>query len=442
MGTTGRAGNHGGRIRSDCLVEVNLKSSGGLKLELESKVETLYGRSNRDLIHKILNHFEIKHAEITVKDSGALEFVIAARLEAAIRQARGSKKEYLLSVQKDKTLRIPEGSEESQQEGRERFRFTRLYLPGNSPSMMLNAGIHNPDGVILDLEDSVALSVKPAARVLVRNALSAVDFYGAEKMVRINPLPEGLKDLEAIASCWPDLVLIPKVEDPNEILEVEKEIIRLSGDRSQSKDGSKIDASAVNLLFMPILESALGIEKAFEIASASKNVVAMAIGLEDYTADMGVQRTEAGKESFYARSRMVNACKAAGIQAIDSVYSDVDNEKGLRENVMKSRAMGFEGMGCIHPRQIPIVRDAFKPSSEEIERARAIVLAFEEAEKSGQGVVSLGSKMIDPPVVKRALRSIDLALQMGLLRENWREEAENNLEDPENRSEKSKNRKK
>jgi len=272
--------------------------------------------------------------------------VLAARIEAAIKQATGSKKEFLppgLLATPDsnassvgKAIKVPE-----------RFRFTRLYLPGNNPGMMLNAGIHNPDGVILDLEDSVAPSAKAEARILVRNALHSVDFYGAEKMIRINQLPEGLKDLEAMASIWPELILIPKVEDPKEILEVEKEINRLSGEN--------------RVLFMPILESALGIEKAFEIASASKNVVAMAIGLEDYTADMGVQRTGEGTESLYARSRMVNACKAAGIQAIDSVYSDVANEAGLRETVMNSRAMGFEGMGCIHPRQIPVIQEAFIP---------------------------------------------------------------------------------
>ena len=151
----------------------------------------------------------------------------------------------------------------------------------------------------------------------------------------------------------------------------------------------------------------------------------MAIGLEDYTADLGVQRTPEGSESLYARSRMVNACRAAGIQAIDSVYSDVDNEAGLRKTALKSRSMGFEGMGCIHPRQIPVIREAFKPSAGEIDRAIAIVAAFEEAEKEGLGVVRLGSKMIDAPVVKRAQRTLELAIQMELITENWRNENEN-----------------
>jgi citrate lyase subunit beta/citryl-CoA lyase len=138
----------------------------------------------------------------------------------------------------------------------------------------------------------------------------------------------------------------------------------------------------------------------------------MAIGLEDYTADMGVKRTAEGKESLYARTRMVNACKAAGIQAIDSVFSDVADMEGLLRNVEQSRALGFEGMGCIHPRQVPVIQDAFVPQEEEIEKARKIVEAFEEAEARGLGVVALGSKMIDPPVVLRAQKTLDLVRKL------------------------------
>ena len=163
---------------------------------------------------------------------------------------------------------------------------------------------------------------------------------------------------------------------------------------------------------MPIIESCLGVENAFEIAAADPSVVAMAIGLEDYTADLGVRRTERGEESLYARTRLVNACKAAGIQPIDSVYSDVANMDGLRKNVETSRALGFEGMGCIHPRQVAVIQEAFTPTREEIEKATRIVEAFEEAEARGSGVVALGSKMIDPPVVKRAQKTLDLALKL------------------------------
>ncbi len=396
MGKTGSAGNHGGRIRSDCFVQIEIKNSGGVVLDLQSRVDALYGKSIRKLVLIMMGNFGIPNAEILIRDSGALEFVLAARIEAAVKKLG---KSYIVSD-------LPGDPAEFPVSDRGRFRFTRLYLPGNSPGMMLNAGVHKPDGIILDLEDSVALAVKDDARILVRNALRIVDFYGAERMVRINQLPGGLADLDVIIPQKPDLILIPKVEDPEEIKAVDEKILEISPDST--------------VFLMPILESAMGIERAFEIASASPNNVAMAIGLEDYSADMGVQRTEAGAESLYARSRMVNACKASGIQAIDSVYSDVDNETGLRATVKKSKAMGFEGMGCIHPRQIPVIQEEFTPTSDEIERARAIVLAFEEAEQRGQAVVSLGSKMIDPPVVKRAQRTIDLAIQMHVVSENWR----------------------
>jgi citrate lyase subunit beta/citryl-CoA lyase len=166
------------------------------------------------------------------------------------------------------------------------------------------------------------------------------------------------------------------------------------------------------IYLMPIIESALGVENAFEIATASRSVVAMAIGLEDYTADLGVKRTQRGKESLYARIRLVNACKAAGIQPIDSVYSDVANMDGLRKNVETSRSLGFEGMGCIHPRQVPVIKKAFIPTQDEIEKALLIVKAFEKAEARGSGVVALGSKMIDPPVVKRAQKTLELASKL------------------------------
>ena len=175
---------------------------------------------------------------------------------------------------------------------------------------------------------------------------------------------------------------------------------------------------------MPIIESAMGVEKAFEIATASPNVVSMAIGLEDYTADMGVRRTKQGNESLYARTRMVNACHAAKIQPIDSVFSDVADMDALRENVKISKSLGFEGMGCIHPRQINVIQDSFAPEPDQIEKAKKIVMAFVEAEKKGLGVVSLGTKMIDPPVVKRNQKIIDLAVSLGKLSENWMNEIE------------------
>jgi citrate lyase subunit beta/citryl-CoA lyase len=198
------------------------------------------------------------------------------------------------------------------------------------------------------------------------------------------------------------------VEQAEQVLEVERHIREL-----QARAGLE---RAIWL--MPILESALGIEHAFAVATASPQICALTIGLEDYTADLGVARTAEGKESLFARQRIVNAARAAGLQAIDSVYSDVADMEGLRAWGQNSRAMGFEGMGCLHPLQIPVIHEAFAPTPAEIEKAQKIVAAFEEAQAKGLAVVSLGSKMIDPPVVQRALKLVERARRMGLLPEH------------------------
>jgi citrate lyase subunit beta/citryl-CoA lyase len=386
---TARAGNQGDRIRSDCQVTLQIRDQGGIDIRLQSKVNRMFGEQIRQQAQEVLQTLGIRDALLEIEDSGALPFVIGARIEAAAKQLQTTNGSW-----------IPEMIKQNRYESsRERFRFSRLYLPGNTPSMMLNAGIHKPDGIILDLEDSVAPDRKPEARLLVRNALCQVDFYGAERMVRINQLPAGLEDLDEVVPQQLHMVLLPKCEHVSQVVEVTDRIKSILKAHKQERE----------VFLMPIIESALGVENAFGIATASDNVVAMAIGLEDYTADLGVKRTESGQESLYARTRLVNACKAAGIQPIDSVYSDVANMEGLKKNVETSRSLGFEGMGCIHPRQVPVIHEAYTPTGEEIEKARKIVEAFEEAEARGSGVVALGSKMIDPPVVKRALKTLKLA---------------------------------
>jgi citrate lyase subunit beta / citryl-CoA lyase len=392
------SGNAGSDVRSDCQFQLEIGSAGGIDLIINSKVKSEYGESINTLCRDILSFFDIKHAKVTLTDSGALPFVLAARLESAISLAKGMEKEYLLEM-------IPEAKFESQ---RERNRFTRLYLPGNSPKLMLNAGIHGPDGIILDLEDSVAPDKKHEARFLVRNALRQVNFFGCERMVRINQIPAGLDDLPFLVPHNAQVILVPKCESADQMKLLDNRL-----DELKKKHDVKHE-----IWFMPIIESALGIEKAFEIATSSKHIVAMAIGLEDYTADLGVPRTNEGSESLFARNRLVNACKAAGIQPIDSVFSDISDMNALLASAKQSKAMGFEGMGCIHPRQVKIIRSGFAPTQSEIEKAGKIMAAWQEANEKGLGVVSLGSKMIDPPVVKRAIKTIELAKSMGLLLSN------------------------
>jgi citrate lyase subunit beta / citryl-CoA lyase len=399
---TVNAGNRGGDVRSDCFVSLEITSSGGILIDLQSKVKPLYGKSIEELFQEILKFFSIEHAKLIVEDKGALPFVLAARLEAAIKKLKKTEAEFLL----------PFIEENKYKTARDIDRSSRLYLPGNSPKLMINAGIYKAGGIILDLEDSVAPDKKDEAQLLVRNALRSINFYGTERMVRINQIPQGLEDLKYIVPHNVNLILIPKCESAGQIGQVEDEIRNVLGFENKE------------IHLMPIIESALGVVHAFEIASASPNVVALAIGLEDYTADLGTQRTDAGKESFYARSAIVNAARAAGIQPIDSVFSDVSDMEALANAVLESKAMGFVGMGCIHPRQVPVINENYSPNNKEIEKAKKIVFAFEEAESKGLGVVALGSKMIDPPVVKRAINTINQALKAGKLSKEWRTDNE------------------
>lgn len=398
------AGRRGPDVRSDCWISIETTRS-GLDIEITSKVATLYGDSIRELVAQGLKTMGITSARVEVEDQGALPFVIMARLETAARRLLGEAIEPFIPEM------LPECTYGT---SRDRMRRSRLYLPGNEPKFMLNAGIHRPDGIILDLEDSVHPNEKDAARILVRNALRQVDFMGAERMVRINQGERGHVDLEYVIPHNVHVVLIPKCEDAEQVIEVDRKIEAILKEHNLNR----------SCYLMPIIESARGAIKAFEIASASPNVVALTIGLEDYTADIGTQRTKDGRESFWARSQVVNAARAAGVQPIDTVFSDVRDMEGLRQSVLEAKSLGFEGKGCIHPRQICIIHEAFAPTDAEIEKAKRIVLAFEEAEAKGLGVVALGSKMIDPPVVKRAIHTVELAISAGKLPENWRQQHE------------------
>lgn len=400
---TSEAGRRGSDVRSDCWIAIEPTGSGGIALEAKSKVESMYGASVRSIVEEGLKFFGITNARVRIEDQGALPFVIMARLETAVRR---------LNRDKIKPF-LPEMCEEcAYGTSRERMRRSRLYLPGNEPKFMLNAGIHKPDGIILDLEDSVHPGEKDAARVMVRNGLRQVDFMGAERMVRINQGELGLVDLDFIVPHNVHVILIPKVESSEQVKAVDDRIQQIR----------KSDGVAAEVYLMPIVESALGALRAYEIATASPNIVALTIGLEDYTADIGTRRTPEGRESFWARSQVVNAARAAHVQPIDTVFSDVRDMEGLRQSVLEAKSLGFDGKGCIHPRQIDVIHESFAPTEAEIDRARKIVTAFEEAEAKGLGVVSLGSKMIDPPVVKRALHTVKLAIAAGKLDPDWRNE--------------------
>lgn len=389
------AGRQGKDVRSDLHVAFERRSSGGIEIDLQSRVAIYYGENIRQQARQVLAQLAIKHAYLKITDEGALPFVIAARIEAAVKRAGLTGTRHALP----EALPLPKPS------AKDRVRRSRLYLPGNEPKYFINAGLHAPDAVILDLEDSVHPAEKDAARIAVRNALRCVDFQATERMVRINQLPLGLADLGEIIPQSPDLILIPKVESAEQVTEVDGRITAIC-----QREGIQRP-----VWLMPIIESALGIENAFAIAKASPRNCALTIGLEDYTADLGVVKTKEGTETLYARQRLVNAARATGLTAIDSVFGDVADMDGLKSWGERSRAIGFEGMGCIHPLQVRVIHEAFAPTTAEIEKALKIVAAFNEAEKQGLGVVSLGSKMIDLPVLNRAVKLVERARSMGLV---------------------------
>lgn len=289
-----------------------------------------------------------------------------------------------------------------------RLRRTMMFIPGNNPGMMQDAFIYAPDAIMLDLEDSVTMAEKDAARLLVYNALKTIDYGNIEMVVRINPLntPYGKKDIEAVVKAGVHVVRMPKTETADEVREVEHEIERVEQEigclgRTQ---------------IMAAIESALGIVNAYEIAVASKRMMGIALGAEDYCANLKTQRTPGGDELRLARETIVVAARAAGIDALDTVYSNLDDMETFRKEVEFIKTLGFDGKSIINPRQIDIVNEVFAPKEKDINKALTILAAIKEAEKRGSGVIAVNGKMVDRPVVIRAQRTIDLAIASGVLR--------------------------
>ena len=399
---TFQAGPLGDSIRSDCQIFYT-PGPQSLDLKIRSKVQALFSRQLIELAERTLDTLGIHTGLVQINDFGALPFVMMAQIETAVKRAHPE-----LSIEA-----LPEFKNYSRYESSfGRFRRSRLYLPGNQPKLFLNAGIHSPDCIILDLEDSVPVTEKDTARYIVRNALRSINFLGSERLVRINRGTLGLLDLEAILPHNVHTIILPKCETADQVIAVDTKI----------QDILKQNGIKQHIYLIPILESALGVLNAKDIAMASKNIVGLSIGLEDYTADIGVQRTTEGVESLFARSMLINAAKAVEIQALDSVFSDVNDEKALRTSLQTSKSLGFDGMGCIHPRQIKAVHEEYAPTDLEIEKAKTIISAAVEAETKGLGVIAVGSKMIDPPVVRRAESTLSLAIKTGILSENWENE--------------------
>lgn len=283
-----------------------------------------------------------------------------------------------------------------------------MFVPGNNPGMMQDAFIYGPDSIMLDLEDSVTMAEKDTARLLVYNALKTIDYGTTEMVVRVNPLstPYGKKDIEAVVKAGVDVVRMPKTETADEVREMEAEIERVE------KEIGCLGRTKI----MAAIESALGVVNAYAIATASKRMMGISLGAEDYCANLKTQRTPEGIELLLARQTIVVAARAAGIDALDTVYSNLNDMETFRKEVEQIHKMGFDGKSIINPRQIDIVNEVFTPSQKAIDKAMAVVGAIKEAEKRGSGVIALNGKMVDRPVVLRAQRTIDLAVAAGVIK--------------------------
>lgn len=293
---------------------------------------------------------------------------------------------------------------------KKRLRRTMMYVPGSNPGMLADAHIYGADSLMFDLEDSISLLEKDSARLLVYNAVKNIDYGETEIVVRINGLdsPYGRNDIEAMVRAGVDVIRLPKTETAQDILEAE-EII----EEVERKIGRPVGSTKM----MGAIESPLGVINAVQIAKASSRLIGIAIGAEDFVTNMKTKRSVEGIELLYARSQILVAARAAGICALDTVYSDVNNEEGFRREVELIKQLGFDGKSVINPRQIAPVHDIYAPTEKEIEDSKRVINAIKEAKEKGLGVVSLNGKMIDKPIVERAERILELAKVCGMEKE-------------------------
>lgn len=289
-----------------------------------------------------------------------------------------------------------------------KLRRTMLFMPGNNPGMLQNAGILGADSIILDLEDAVSLTEKDSARILVREAIKNIDYSDVEVTVRINPLTTeyAREDIEVIARVKPNALMVPKATE-EELIEVHNTLDKIEEEEGFEKGSIKL---------IPLVESAYGVENVYSIIKASNRVVAILLGGEDLTSDLGIKRTKEGEEIFYARNKVAVACRAMKVDAIDTPFTDTNDFEGLEKDTRKAKALGMTGKASINPRQIDTIHSVYAPTKDEIRHAERVLEAMKEAESEGKGVFSLDGKMVDAPIINRAKTTIELAKTLGLLK--------------------------
>ena len=373
MAMMGRAGFSGADIRGDCSVVATADGLG--QIQMGSRVAALYGSAIRAQIQEVIASVGAEGVSLEVQDEGALPYVIGARIEAAIKRA------------------IPEATgcwlppQDAVAKADSKPLRSRLYLPGNTPKFFLNACLYGADGLILDLEDSVAPTEKDVAIILARNALRAMEFRNSMRIVRIVAGPDGIAQARALVPHGVQAFILPKVETALEV---------------QALDTALEGSTPI----IALIETAKGVAKAMEVAEASPRLIALSIGLEDYLSDLGASRSETGVESAWAYSQVINAARSAGLQALGPVFSDIDNLGGLQATVQRLAGLGFDGFSCIHPSQVRVIHSALHPSEEAVRRAREVLVAYERGLAEGVGAVSVNGKMVDAPVAAQARRTL------------------------------------
>lgn len=288
-----------------------------------------------------------------------------------------------------------------------KLRRTMLFMPGNNPGMLQTAAILGADSVILDLEDAVSLAEKDSARTLVSEAIKSLDFSNVELVVRVNPLDTdyGEKDIDVIGRVKPDSLMIPKATE-DQLKTIDKMLSEIEKQKGFEEKYIKL---------IPIIETAYGLENVYNIIKSSDRVAAVLLGAEDLTSDFGIKRTKQGEEIFYARNRVSAACRAARVDAIDTPFTDTNDYDGLARDTEKAKALGFTGKASINPRQIDTIHEVMAPTEDEIQHSIKVLEARDEAFSNGMGVFSLNGKMVDAPVINRAVTTVELAKMLGLI---------------------------
>lgn len=293
----------------------------------------------------------------------------------------------------------------------ERLRRTMMFVPASNAAMMRDANLYGADSIMFDLEDSISLREKDTSRFLVYQAVKTLDYGNTETLVRVNALNAGGQDdIEAMVRAGIDAIRLPKTETAQDILDVEAIIAQTEKKCGREAGSTKIFAA---------VEGPLGVLNALDIATASERIIGIALGAEDYVTSMKTRRypERNSEEIFFARSMIVHAARAAGIAAVDTVFSNVDDMDMLRKETEIIKQLGFDGKSVINPRQISVINSVFTPQQKEIENAENVMAAIEEAEAKGSGVIALNGKMIDKPIVERAQRVLQLAEAAGVWKE-------------------------